>query len=149
MPRIEPLITIDKLNAILGAVTSLPARQPQGLTKIEAIQSIRPELEDALANRGYTHDQLAEVLTAQGIKISGATLREYLRAKPVLTYQALLGLAEKYQTLDSMGPTMAIIKKALPKLAGVSTKRIAEALTAAGYPVSTANVSALIRRKAS
>ncbi|MBC7906385.1 MAG: hypothetical protein H7Y60_06510 [Rhodospirillaceae bacterium] len=142
------LITNDLVAASLGALQALPVVEPQGLTKAEAVQSMRPALEDALANRGYTHDQLAEVLTKQGLKISGATLREYLRAKPALTYAAVLALADKYQTFDTGRPNMAGIKKILPKLAGLSTKRIADAMKAAGYPVTTANVSALIKRGA-
>lgn len=139
------LISTDKLSAILGAVKALPAVQPQGLTKAEAIKSMRAELDDALANRGYTHCQLAEVLTAQGIKITGATLREYLREKPTVTYRGLVGLIDKHRLINSDAVTVADVKKVLPKLAGLSAKRIAEALATASYNVTAAQVAALIK----
>lgn len=147
MARTEPRISNDQLSVILGAVQALPAIEPQGLSRAEAIESMRPALEDALKNRGYTHEQLADVLTRQGIKITGNTLREYLRQKPALTYQDVLGLINKRATLDNFGATVADIKRIFPRLAGLSSKQIAEGLTKAGYQVTTANVSAVIRRK--
>lgn len=147
MASTEPRISNDQLSIILGAVQALPVVEPQGLTKAEAIENMRPALEDALKNRGYTHEQLADVLTRQGIKITGNTLREYLRKKPALTYQDVFGLAEKYQSFESPAPTLASIKRLFPRLAGLSSKQIAECLTKAGYEVTTANVSAVIRRK--
>lgn len=146
MAKQPTIIPNDQLATIFDVVQALPVIEPQGMTKAEAIQSMRPALEDALSNRGYTYDMLADVLTRQGIKISGATLREYLRQKPTVTYQALLGMLERLQTFDVGVPSMAALKALLPKLSGLTAKQIAESLKGAGYAITTANVSALIRQ---
>jgi len=56
----------------------LPVKEPEELALREAIHEMLPEIEGVLA-RGYSLDEVAGILSQNGIQIKGATLKQYLR----------------------------------------------------------------------
>jgi len=56
----------------------LPVKEPEELALREAIHEMLPEIEGVLA-RGYSFDEVAGILSQNGIQIKGATLKQYLR----------------------------------------------------------------------
>lgn len=80
--------TEEKVAEIAKKLEALPAVQPppRKLNKQEVVTSLRKEIE-ALRERGYTLEHIAEVLRGEGLDIGGTTLKSYLtrakgRAKP-------------------------------------------------------------------
>lgn len=56
----------------------LPVKEREELALREAIYEMLPELEGVLA-RGYSLDEVAGILSQNGVSIKGATLKTYLR----------------------------------------------------------------------
>jgi hypothetical protein len=71
-------ITIDDVEALRRRLAELPRNQPREVSKQEAIALLATEL-GAARRRGYSPDQLAQLLSEQGVAINTATLRGYLR----------------------------------------------------------------------
>lgn len=68
----------DKLKSILEKVAArTPVKPKQGMTLREVITKAKPMITKAL-KRGYTYDEIAAILTEEGISIKGATLKQYL-----------------------------------------------------------------------
>lgn len=75
--------TQEKVAEIAKKLEALPTVQPppRKLTKQEVVTSLRKEIE-ALRERGYTLEHIAEVLRGEGLDIGSTTLKSYLtRAK--------------------------------------------------------------------
>lgn len=64
---------IEKLQAI-------PEKPKEEVSLREAIELMQPTLKQMM-ERGYNHDEVAEMLKGTGIQISGATLKQYLGAR--------------------------------------------------------------------
>lgn len=71
-------ITIDHVEALRRHLAELPRNQPREVTKQEAITLLATEL-GAAKRRGYSPEELARLLSENGIAINVATLRGYLR----------------------------------------------------------------------
>jgi hypothetical protein len=71
-------ITIDDIEALRRRLAELPRNQPTQVSKQEAIALLATEL-GAARRRGYSPDDLAQMLSEQGVAINAATLRGYLR----------------------------------------------------------------------
>jgi hypothetical protein len=71
-------ITIDDVEALKRELAELPRNQPRQVTKQEAIAMLAGHL-GAAKRRGYSPEELANLLSAKGIAINTATLRGYLR----------------------------------------------------------------------
>jgi hypothetical protein len=71
-------ITIDHVEALRRHLAELPRNQPKEVTKQEAITLLSTEL-GAARRRGYSPEELARLLSENGITINVATLRGYLR----------------------------------------------------------------------
>jgi hypothetical protein len=71
-------ITIDHVEALRRHLAELPRNQPREITKQEAITLLAGEL-GAAKRRGYSPEELARLLSENGITINVATLRGYLR----------------------------------------------------------------------
>lgn len=71
-------ITIDDIEALRRHLAELPRNQPREVTKQEAITLLAAEL-GAAKRRGYSPEELARLLSENGIGINAATLRGYLR----------------------------------------------------------------------
>lgn len=71
-------ITIDRVEALRRHLAELPRNQPREVTKQEAITLLATEL-GAAKRRGYSPEELARLLSENGIAINVATLRGYLR----------------------------------------------------------------------
>lgn len=68
----------DKLRAILEKVEArTPPKPKSGMTLREAIQKSKPMINKAL-KRGYTYEEIAAILTEEGISIKALTLKQYL-----------------------------------------------------------------------
>ncbi len=86
----QTIIDIDeeKLKSLLEKVEArIPPKPKQGMTLREVIMKSKVMINLAL-KRGYTYDEIAAILTEEGISIKGATLKQYLteskskRSKP-------------------------------------------------------------------
>lgn len=71
-------ISVDDVEALRSILTSLPRNQPKQVSKQEAIASLVSELAGA-QRRGYSADDLAQLMSEKGIDINGPTLRNCLR----------------------------------------------------------------------
>ena len=70
-------IHVDKLQATREKLEQLEQKQRLELTLRESIYLLRDKLHSAL-KKGYSYEDLSEILEAQGILISAATLKQYL-----------------------------------------------------------------------
>lgn len=70
-------IHVDKLSATLEKLDSLEQKQKSELTLRESIYLLRDKLRSAL-KKGYSYEDLSEILEVQGILVSAATLKQYL-----------------------------------------------------------------------
>jgi hypothetical protein len=70
-------IHVDKLSATLEKLDSLDVKQKSELTLRESIYLLRDKLRAAL-KKGYSYEDLSEILEAEGILVSAATLKQYL-----------------------------------------------------------------------
>ncbi|MDV2998182.1 MAG: hypothetical protein N4J56_007887 [Chroococcidiopsis sp. SAG 2025] len=80
MPPKQTVIDIDedKLKSILSKVEArTPPKPKQGMTLREVIMKSKAMINKAL-KRGYTYEEIAAILTEEGISIKGATLKQYL-----------------------------------------------------------------------
>jgi len=73
-------ITIDDIEALRRRLTELPRNQPREVSKQEVVILLASEL-GAARRRGYSPEELARLMSEQGIAINAATLRGYLRRK--------------------------------------------------------------------
>ena len=80
MPPKQTVIDIDedKLKLLLEKVEArTPPKPKQGMTLREVIHKSKPMINKAL-KRGYTYEEIAAILTEEGISIKGATLKQYM-----------------------------------------------------------------------
>ena len=70
-------IHVDKLSATLEKLDSLDVKQKSELTLRESIYLLRDKLRAAV-KKGYSYEDLSEILEAEGILVSAATLKQYL-----------------------------------------------------------------------
>ena len=80
MPAKQTVLDIDdeQFKSILEKVEARIQPKPkQGMTLREAISKFKPTITKAL-RRGYTYEEVAAILTEEGISIKGATLKQYL-----------------------------------------------------------------------
>ena len=70
-------IHIDKLNTALDKLDRLESKPVEELTLRESIYFLRGKLNSAL-KKGYTYEDLSEILAEQEILVSPATLKLYL-----------------------------------------------------------------------
>lgn len=68
--------SIDQVNSILQ---DLPEKPKEKLSLREAVDHLQDQIKDALA-KGYSYEDVAVMLTEQGIKISPSTLKRYVPA---------------------------------------------------------------------
>ena len=76
--------TPEQLEAIAAKLKAMPPaeKRNQEYSKQEAVRLLSKQIV-ALQKRGYTLEQIAEILREEGLDLSGSTLRIYLqRAKP-------------------------------------------------------------------
>ena len=70
-------IHVDKLSATLSKLDSLEQKQKSELTLRESIYLLRDKLRAAL-KKGYSYEDLSEILEGEGILVSAVTLKQYL-----------------------------------------------------------------------
>ena len=78
--RRRQIYTPEKLDQIRAKLVALPAKDPaeRRLDKQTAIRHMVDEIA-ALQQRGYTLEQVASLLTAEGIQVTTPTLKSYLQ----------------------------------------------------------------------
>ena len=77
-------ITIEKVEAIAAKLRAMPPveNKKREISKQESIKLLTGEI-TAMRERGYTLEQIAELLTADQLEIGAPTLKSYLqRTKP-------------------------------------------------------------------
>jgi hypothetical protein len=70
-------IPLDKLQTTLSELEKLEEKAKEELSLRESIYFLREKLQSAL-KKGYSYKDLSEILAKQEIKISAATLKQYL-----------------------------------------------------------------------
>lgn len=70
-------IPLEKVQATLSQLEQLEEKAKEELSLRESIYFLREKLQSAL-KKGYTYQDLSEILAQQEIKISAATLKQYL-----------------------------------------------------------------------
>jgi hypothetical protein len=70
-------IPLDKLQTTLSELEKLEEKAKDELSLRESIYFLREKLQSAL-KKGYSYTDLSEILAKQEIKISAATLKQYL-----------------------------------------------------------------------
>ncbi|BCL35366.1 hypothetical protein [Nostoc sp. MS1] len=70
-------IPLDKLQTTLSELEKLEEKAKDELSLRESIYFLREKLQSAL-QKGYSYTDLSEILAKQEIKISAATLKQYL-----------------------------------------------------------------------
>lgn len=70
-------IPLDKLQATLSTLEKLEDKAKDELSLRESVAFLSEKLQSAL-KKGYSYQDLAEILVQQEIKISAATLKQYL-----------------------------------------------------------------------
>jgi len=71
-------LTADDLEILRRELSELPTTRPRTVTKQRAIAELAPELA-AAQRRGYTVEDLAQLLADRGLSMTPGTLRGYLR----------------------------------------------------------------------
>ena len=109
-------IPIDKLQTTLGELEKLEEKAKKELSLRESIYFLREQLQSAL-KKGYSYQDLSQLLEKQEIKVSAATLKQYLteiekekrsrqrKAKP----KQVLSFEDSTQTSTESSLTPAVI----------------------------------------
>ncbi|WP_196523866.1 hypothetical protein [Nostoc commune] len=111
-------IPIDKLQTTLGKLEELEEKAKEELSLRESIYFLREQLQSAL-KKGYSYQDLSKLLEKQEIKVSAATLKQYLteiekekrsrqrRAKPkqVLSFED----STQTSTESSVAPAVIVV----------------------------------------
>lgn len=81
MPKPKQLhldINEEKLKSVLDKVSERTPEKPKpGMTLKEVILRSKSVIKQAL-KRGYTYDEIAVILSEEGIPVKGATIKQYL-----------------------------------------------------------------------
>lgn len=73
----NPVVKQEHIHHAISFFSDLPEKSKETVSLREAVELMKEPLRAAMA-KGYTHVDLAEILTQQGIKISALTLKNYL-----------------------------------------------------------------------
>jgi IS30 family transposase len=69
--------TVSQVAEILKALPTKEKHKP-GLSRLDAVKRLRPEIKD-LKRRGYSTEEIANILCDNGLTISKSTLMNYLQ----------------------------------------------------------------------
>lgn len=75
---------VEKIQEVAGKLDALPRieKAPTELSKQDTIKALAKNIE-SLQKRGYTLQQVGDILRAEGINVANTTLKSYLlKAKP-------------------------------------------------------------------
>jgi len=100
--------TTEQIEQIAEKLRALPAveKPRKQMSKQEAIKALSKEI-IALQKRGYTLEQVAEILRSEGVEITTATLRNYMqRAKDKTTGKIRRKDKRNTQTHPAPPPTV-------------------------------------------
>lgn len=71
------IVKQDVVNTVAGFLGDLPDKPKEELSLKQAVEQLRDLIRSAFA-KGYTYDEVARMLTDQGIRISAFTLKSYV-----------------------------------------------------------------------
>jgi len=71
-------VSIEDIEALRRELEALPQHQPQSVSKQDAVALLAKQL-GAAQRRGYSAEELAQMLSTRGIAINGPTLRGYMQ----------------------------------------------------------------------
>ena len=86
---------IEKIQAVAKKLDAMPRveKAPKELSKQETIKALAKNIE-SMQKKGYTLEQIGEILRAEGIEVANTTLKSYLlKAKPTAKKEAATGSA--------------------------------------------------------
>jgi hypothetical protein len=85
-------IKSETVKDLRKKLKALPKAEELGVSKTDAIRELRPEIEAAREEKGYSYKKIAEILSEAGLVISGPGIRMVLTSTdeaaanaPVLT----------------------------------------------------------------
>jgi hypothetical protein len=121
---------LQQLSEWLQALPNVEKSRPLN-SRMEVVRRLQPDIQSAL-KRGYTHEQIADGLSGQGVRISAGTLRNYLqRAKPA-------GAKRAYQRSTNDGEQRGIAREGAKKSASPTTTRATKAALEPSRPSKSA-----------
>ena len=94
--------TTDELEVLRRELSELPATRPRIVSKQKAIAELTAEL-GAAQRRGYTIEDLAQLLADRGLAMTPGTLRGYLRRNRKKRRPGKNETAEKRETAPDAG----------------------------------------------
>jgi hypothetical protein len=109
-------LTMKDIQALadkLAAAPDLPVEK-RLLTKKDVVAELRPAIE-SLKARGYNYEQIAELLTNSGLKISFGSLRQYMAERQGGRKKRTKATTADAQVTTSAKPTKSSATSALPK----------------------------------
>jgi hypothetical protein len=68
--------SLGAMESAADYLSNLPEKPAQGYSLQEAIETLREPIETALSRR-YTFDEIAQILTTEGIKLNATELSQY------------------------------------------------------------------------
>jgi hypothetical protein len=71
------VVKLQTIQLTVDALKQLPKKQKEDFALREAIYQMHQQLEEVL-KRGYSFDEVAEILSHNGIEIKAVTLKQYL-----------------------------------------------------------------------
>ena len=107
-------IHVDLLQVTLEKLEQLEEKKPEELTLRESIHFLKDKLRSAL-KKGYSYQDLSEILEQQGILVSAATLKQYLTE------------SSKEAAKGKRGSKSGEAKPKLQKVTGVIDPEVSEA----------------------
>ena len=129
-------IHVDKLSATLEKLEQLEEKQKDELTLRESIYFLRDKLKSAF-KKGYSYQDLSEILEEQGILVSAATLKQYLtESNKEAVSRKRVGKTGQKKKSSSLSP-----EKATREEAEISKKSQNEANTESLEEIETVNQS--------
>ncbi len=95
-------ISLEKLETTLETLDNLSEKKQKEMTLRQSVHFLRDKLQKAL-KKGYTYQDLSEILEQQEILISAATLKQYLTegGKKVKSKKRSEKLSEKQEVVSS------------------------------------------------
>ena len=138
-------ITIEKVEAIAAKLRAMPPveNKKREISKQESIKLLTGEI-TAMRERGYTLEQIAELLTADQLEIGAPTLKSYLqRTKPSSKKSSVKRKAAAAGTPPGDGPQAQPANQSQPPAQTIGERAAAALPQTSGH--NTSAVAAITR----
>ncbi len=71
------MVKLQTIHQTVDVLKQLPKKQKEDFALREAVYEMHQQIEDVL-KRGYSFDEVAEILSQNGVVVKGVTLKQYL-----------------------------------------------------------------------